>query len=223
MKKWGIFIKKNLKALILFGEGFWEVIKTWGGEPLPRRERPIRQDIRREIVQNFNPRSRTGSDGKVLTVAGRMGQFQSTLPRRERQQNTPIFPLIPPFFTHLTKFFIPPPLFSQSTSFPPLKSQCESSGILGIASISHLIPLSDSETALRSFYLPLSAGNIFLSWQHHYTRSLSLFPFRCCVFPFNFNRSPACQRAVTFAGLLKVLLRGYLTLLFNILSQKSFI
>ena len=66
----------------------------------------------------FNPRSRVGSD-LICPMSGVIiCKFQSTLPRRERLQNTLIFSLIPPFFTHLTKFFIPPPLFSQSTSFP---------------------------------------------------------------------------------------------------------
>ncbi len=85
---------------------------------LPRRERLAPESRADYMKENFNPRSRVGSDGFSAVVIPYASQFQSTLPRRERQQNTLIFSLIPPFFTHLTKFFIPPPLFSQSTSFP---------------------------------------------------------------------------------------------------------
>ena len=35
---------------------------------------------------NFNPRSREGSDGRCGEGRGRCREFQSTLPRRERQE-----------------------------------------------------------------------------------------------------------------------------------------
>ena len=39
---------------------------------------------------NFNPRSREGSDGRCGEGRGRCREFQSTLPRRERQYNPEI-------------------------------------------------------------------------------------------------------------------------------------
>ena len=45
--------------------------------------------------RHFNPRSREGSDVVDVARRGRRAQFQSTLPRRERQQKSPrLFPMI---------------------------------------------------------------------------------------------------------------------------------
>ena len=52
---------------------------------LPRGERhPPRQDIAVAQSQDFNPRSREGSDAKAEITDPEVMQFQSTLPRGER-------------------------------------------------------------------------------------------------------------------------------------------
>ena len=53
---------------------------------LPRRERPWNTHIQ-PVIDNFNPRSREGSD-ESLQKSCRPATFQSTLPRRERRYLT---------------------------------------------------------------------------------------------------------------------------------------
>ena len=51
---------------------------------LPRGERRRRRSQRRQMIINFNPRSREGSDGSSPASISLLPQFQSTLPRGER-------------------------------------------------------------------------------------------------------------------------------------------
>ena len=55
---------------------------------LPRRERLL-ATVTSDVICDFNPRSREGSDLYKLIDELKDAQFQSTLPRRERLQRTP--------------------------------------------------------------------------------------------------------------------------------------
>ena len=52
---------------------------------LPRRERLPRSPSPSRMGDNFNPRSREGSDLPLFVSIAVLREFQSTLPRRERQ------------------------------------------------------------------------------------------------------------------------------------------
>ena len=69
--------RERLLGVLLSG-GMTEFQST-----LPRRERPLLPDTRYPY-QNFNPRSREGSDKGFQDTLKMIELFQSTLPRRER-------------------------------------------------------------------------------------------------------------------------------------------
>ena len=66
---------------------------------LPRRER-LRIRIQNNIARDFNPRSREGSDFRVIVWDHSAISFQSTLPRRERPTYQPVTQAIPSISIH---------------------------------------------------------------------------------------------------------------------------
>ena len=145
---------------------------------LPRRERPARYQPYDTQYQRFNPRSREGSDIYVISMArniicfnprsregsdvsplcgdGRQVVFQSTLPRRERQQFQPKIhsnfqqKSTNYHFIYLIFPLFPSPLFLHSTSFVHIL-ECESPGIFMSASYSHSYIITKSMYHLLQF------------------------------------------------------------------------
>ena len=64
---------------------FWQTGRAIFQSSLPRGERQ-KQEVQNGESDNFNPRSREGSDATVITATASTYSFQSSLPRGERQK-----------------------------------------------------------------------------------------------------------------------------------------
>ena len=99
-------------------------------------------DIYRLDLKSFNPRSHEGSDNMIDMDVSQLDMFQSTLPRRERQQFRPKIhsnfqqKSTNYHFIYLIFPFFHPLFFLHSTSFVHIL-ECESPGIFMCASYSH--------------------------------------------------------------------------------------
>ena len=71
------------------------LLTIWNFNPRSREGSDSPAVCRRGSDEYFNPRSREGSDDMMHAYYGMRQVFQSTLPRRERQQKSPrLFPMI---------------------------------------------------------------------------------------------------------------------------------
>ena len=131
--------------------------------PMPHRFNPrsregsdISMYLRPAWGKSFNPRSREGSDAIVSLYVLIFSVFQSTLPRRERQQFQPKIhsnfqqKSTNYHFIYLIFPLFPSPLFLHSTSFVHIL-ECESPGIFMSASYSHSYIITKSMYHLLQF------------------------------------------------------------------------